>query len=67
MWSFEGNGRQIGFSVSRDGVLSAYGRATQHCSPQGGNFDVIARVADVSAEWRICTPASAETEYDGMG
>ncbi|MCS3496190.1 hypothetical protein M2189_004850 [Bradyrhizobium japonicum] len=66
-WFFEGNGQQIGFSVSENGVLSAYGRCSQSCEPGEDPTGVRWRMNNVSASWRICTPANAEHEYDGIG
>jgi hypothetical protein len=66
-WSFEGNGQQIGFSVSSNGVLSAYGPCSQDCFPSGGDPIVVHRMRNIAANWRLCTPASEEHEYDGIG
>jgi hypothetical protein len=66
-WSFEGNGQQIGFSVSKNGVLSAYGPCAQDCFPQGGDTSVAFRMRNIAASWAIFTAASDEVEYDGLG
>jgi hypothetical protein len=66
-WFFEGNGQQIGFSVSENGVLSAYGRCSQSCQPGEDWVGIGSRMNSIAAEWRISTPASEEHEYDGIG
>jgi hypothetical protein len=66
-WFFEGNGQQIGFSVSENGVLSAYGGCSQNCDPGEDWIGIRSRMNSVSASWKICTPASEEHEYDGIG
>lgn len=66
-WFFEGNGQQIGFSVSENGVLSAYGRCSQSCEPGEDPTGIRGHMISVSASWRICTPANEEHEYDGIG
>jgi hypothetical protein len=65
-WFFEGNGQQIGFKVSRYGVLSAYGNCSQLCRPSTVT-GLMPRMEDAAASWTICTPASEEHEYDGLG
>jgi hypothetical protein len=65
-WFFEGNGQQIGFKVSRDGVLSAYGNCSHLCRPSTVT-GLMPRMEDAAASWTICTPASEEHEYDGLG
>ncbi len=67
MWFFLGNGQQIGFSVSENGILSAYGRCSQDCSPGEDPSGVVGRVRNVAGSWSICTPASEEHEYDEVG
>ncbi len=66
-WFFEGNGQQIGFSVSENGVLSAYGNCSQNCEPGDDWIGIRSRMNSVAASWKICTPASEEHEYDGIG
>jgi hypothetical protein len=66
-WFFEGNGQQIGFSVSENGVLSAYGRSKQTCHPDPDWAGIRSRTNGVAAEWSICTPANEEHEYDPIG
>lgn len=66
-WFFEGNGQQIGFSVSENGVLSAYGTCSQSCEPRDDGIGIRSRMNSVAASWKICTPASEEHEYDGIG
>jgi hypothetical protein len=63
-WFFEGNGQQIGFSVSESGVLSAYGRCSQNCDTDCVLMAVVPRMNDVAADWRIYTPASENDEYE---
>lgn len=65
-WFFFGNGQQIGFSVSRKGVLSAHGNCSHECRPSTVT-GLMPRMEDVAASWTICTPASEEHEYDGIG
>jgi hypothetical protein len=66
-WFFEGNGQQIGFSVSENGVLSAYGKCSQHCDPGEDWIGIRSRTNGVAAEWKICTSANEEHEYDPIG
>ena len=63
-WFFEGNGQQIGFAVSENGVLSAHGRCSQNCDTDRVLMAIVPRMNDVAAEWRIYTPASEEGEYE---
>jgi hypothetical protein len=65
-WLFFGNGQQIGFSVSTNGVLSAFGNCSHSCRPSTGQMPTDPRMEDVAATWSILTPASEEHEYDGM-
>jgi hypothetical protein len=64
-WFFEGNGKQIGFKVSENGVLSAYGVCSQDCRPV--SWMAPPDIRNVAASWSICTPANEEHEYDGLG
>jgi hypothetical protein len=66
-WVFEGNGQQIGFSVSENGILSAYGHASQDCQPDDDVAGIVPLVKDLPATWRIVTPASKEAHYDSIG
>ena len=52
-WFFEGNGQQIGFSVSENGVLSAYGRCFKKCHPDPDWIGIRSRMNGVAAGWNI--------------
>jgi hypothetical protein len=65
-WFFEGNGQQIGFKVSENGVLSAYGVCSQDCHPFDSSMaSHLPHTRNAEGSWRICTPANEEHVYDG--
>jgi hypothetical protein len=65
-WFFEGNGEQIGFSVSQNGVLSAYGVCSQECRPVDPLMAAhLPHTRNAEGSWSICTPANEERKYDG--
>jgi hypothetical protein len=66
-WFFEGNGQQVGFSVSANGVLSAYGLANQDCQPDSENTSIVSHVKNALGSWKLCTPANEAHEYDNGG
>ena len=65
-WFFEGNGQQIAFQVSENGVLSAYGACSQICRPVDPLMAThLPHTRNAEGSWCICTPANEEHQYDG--